>query len=677
MQAQVNLAMAIKTTSSVGPDQSPARWRGIRVLEVSGIVVLVIIALICLWNWDWFIPLVEADASSTLGRKVTLQHLHVSLGRTTEITATGISIANPSDFEPGDLATIDRLLVDVDVVAYIHRQVLTVTTIEIDHPVAIVRQLPDGANNYTLRMKSSVTSNSTPPQLGNLIINDGSASVVMAKYKTNMDMTVATQAAPAGGVVQGNQIVVTAHGTYSAQPITGRFIGGALLSLRDPANPYPIDLHLANGSTTVTLVGTIEQPITFGGARLKLSMAGQDMSNLFQLTGIPLPATPPYSINGNLAYTKSTVRFANFHGRVGSSDLEGDLDESHPAGSDRPLITATLTSHRVDLTDLGGFLGATPGKTTTPGQNATTRAQMATANASPKLLPNKPINLPKLNMANFEVHYAGEHIINKNAPLDNVVVNLSVENGHITLHPLNFAVGTGTIASDIDLNPVDNVLHVKANVDFRQLQLARLMAATHAFAGDGTVGGSAHLVATGNSMAAMLGHGDGHMQLFMNHGGDVSALLVDLAGLQMGDAVLSALGIPQKANIQCLVSDFTLANGQLDTKALLLATTEANILGSGTVDLTNETLNLALTTEATHFSIGSFSTPINIHGTLKHPSVLPAAGPLAARALPAIGLGVLFPPLALIPTIRLGLGDKNACVDTLQSLHAGHPHNPK
>ena len=116
MQAQVNLAMAIKTTSSVGPDQSPARWRGIRVLEVSGIVVLVIIALICLWNWDWFIPLVEADASSTLGRKVTLQHLHVSLGRTTEITATGISIANPSDFEPGDLATIDRLLVDVDVV---------------------------------------------------------------------------------------------------------------------------------------------------------------------------------------------------------------------------------------------------------------------------------------------------------------------------------------------------------------------------------------------------------------------------------------------------------------------------------------------------------------------------------------------------------------------------------
>jgi uncharacterized protein involved in outer membrane biogenesis len=163
----------------------------------------------------------------------------------------------------------------------------------------------------------------------------------------------------------------------------------------------------------------------------------------------------------------------------------------------------------------------------------------------------------------------------------------------------------------------------------------------------------------------------------MNQGGDVSALLVDLAGLQVGDAVLSALGVPNKTKIQCLVSDFTLKDGQVNTNALLLATSEANILGAGTVDLTQEKLNLALRTEATHFSIGSLSTPINITGTLKNPSVLPAAGPLAARAVPAIGLGVLFPPLALIPTIRLGLGDKNACNDTLQSLYAGRPENPK
>ncbi len=640
------------------------------------VLLVAILLLIVFWNWDWLLPMIDADASGSLGRKVTIQHLHVRLGRTTEIAATGITIASPNDFPAsGDadrLAAIDALRIDVDVLAYLRHRLLTLTSIEIDHPVATIQQLPDGANNYTLHIKSGGGS---PPQIGNLIINDGAATVRMAKYKTDMALTIDTQTAPQGGLIQGREIVVTAHGTYSGQPITGAFRGGALLSLRDPSNPYPVDLHLANGSTTVALVGTIEQPMTFGGAKLKLSLAGQDMSNLFALTGIPLPATPPYSITGKLNYTKDTIRFDDLIGRVGSSDLEGDLDESHP-GAGRKLVTANVASRHVDLADLGGFLGATPGKTTTPGQDAATREKMAQANASPNLLPNTPFNLPKLNMANFEVHYKGEHIINRDVPLDNVLVWLSIENGRITLHPLNFAVGAGSIASNIDLNPVEGVLHTRADIEFRQLQLARLMAATDGFAGDGTVGGSAHLVATGNSVAEMLGHGDGGAQLFMSRGGDISALLVDLAGLQVGDAVLSALGIPHKTNLQCLVSDFTLTNGQLDTKAFLIATAEANILGSGTADLTNERLNLALSTQATHFSIGSLSTPINIHGTLKHPSVLPAPGPLAARAVPAVGLGVLFPPLALIPTIRLGLGDKNACADTLHSMYAGKPHNP-
>ena len=230
-----------------------------------------------------------------------------------------------------------------------------------------------------------------------------------------------------------------------------------------------------------------------------------------------------------------------------------------------------------------------------------------------------------------------------------MVAHLTIINGRITVDPLNFAVGTGTIASAIVLNPVGGVLHAKANIDFRQLQLARLMAATHTFAGDGTVGGAAYLAGTGNSVAEILGHGNGHASFYLQNGADVSALMVDLAGLQLGDAILSALGIPVKTQIQCLVSDFALTDGLVDTKTFLLATKAANILGSGTVNLSTEKLDLALRTEATHFSIGSFSTPINIDGTLKNPSIHPAAGPLAERAVPAIGLGVLFPPSGAPP----------------------------
>jgi uncharacterized protein involved in outer membrane biogenesis len=638
-------------------------------LSVPATLAIIVLLLVIFWNWDWFKPIVESQASAALGRKVTLQHFRVGLGGTTTVTATGITIANPDSFSPppgapANFGTIDSLTVKVDVLTYIHHQVLSLTQIEVDHPSFAIREAANGANNATLHLASGKSSG-PPPKLGELIINNGTASIILPSLKTNFNLQVQTRAAPADSkLFTGGEIVVDAQGTYAAAPITGRFIGGALLSLRDPATPYPVDLHIVNGATKASLAGTIEDPATFAGAHLKLSLSGQDMANLYQLSGIPIPSTPPYSITGKLDYAKSRIIFEDISGRVGSSDLEG-------------TVTADLTSQRVDLTDLAGFLGATPGKTTTPGQDAATQAKMAAANARPNLLPRTPFNLPKINIANIDLKYHGDHIINKDAPLDNVTVHLIIADGRITLDPLNFAVGTGTIASNVDLNPAGNVLHTTANIDFRQLPLARLMKSTQAFAGDGVVGGTAHLVGTGNSVAAILGHGNGGLQLFMDHGGDVSALMVDLAGLQVGDAVLSALGIPVKTKIQCLVSDFALTDGMVDTKALLLATTEANILGKGTINLDTEQLDLALNTEATHFSIGSLSTPINIGGTLKNPSVLPAAGPLALRVGSAVGLGIVFPPLALIPTIRLGLGDKNACADTLTSLNAGHPQNPK
>jgi uncharacterized protein involved in outer membrane biogenesis len=656
-----------------------SRSRGSITAQIIAAVLVIIAALLCFWNWDWFIPIVESQASAAIGRKVTIQHLHVHLGGVIEAELTGITIENPDGFAAtGNFATVDRLVVDANIWDYIRHGVLVLPVIEVDHPVATVRQLGNGSDNYTLHFAKSDPNAkpSPPPRIGELVIHDGQATVDMPNLKTDFTLAIHTQASTDPSFIKGDEVVVDAHGTYGGAPVTGSFIGGALLALRDPSNPYPVDLHIANGTTHASLIGTIEQPESFGGAHLKLAFSGQDMANLYQLTGVPIPGTPPYSLTGNLDYTGGAFRFENIAGRLGSSDLEGAITESTPTDGSRRLVTADLASRRVDLTDLSGFLGATPGKTSTPGQDKATKVAQAKADASPNLIPATPINLPKIDAANIELRYHGDHVINRDAPLDNVVIVLSIENGRISAHPVSFAVGAGSIAINLDLDPVGGVLHAKAGVDFRKLPLARLMQATHAFAGDGVVGGQAHLTGTGNSMAAILGHGDGGLQLFMNQGGDVSALLVDLAGLQAGDAALSALGIPNKTKIQCLVSDFSLTNGVVDTKALLVATSEANILGAGTINLNNEKLDMEMKTQATHFQIGSLSTPIDFGGTMKNPSVLPAAGPLAAKAGAAVGLGILFPPLALLPTIRLGLGDKNACTDTMQSLYSGTPHNP-
>jgi uncharacterized protein involved in outer membrane biogenesis len=157
----------------------------------------------------------------------------------------------------------------------------------------------------------------------------------------------------------------------------------------------------------------------------------------------------------------------------------------------------------------------------------------------------------------------------------------------------------------------------------------------------------------------MLANGTGEIRLGMT-GGDLSSLLINLSGLQFGNALLSALGLPQRAPVECFVADLPVRQGILTLQALVLDTTEGIVHGVGTVNLRDESLDLQLRTEAKHFSIGSLPTPIHVGGTFRHPRIIPGAE-LAARSGIAAGLAAVFPPLALLPTIQFGTDDDHRC----------------
>lgn len=73
----------------------------------------------------------------------------------------------------------------------------------------------------------------------------------------------------------------------------------------------------------------------------------------------------------------------------------------------------------------------------------------------------------------------------------------------------------------------------------------------------------------------------------------------------------------------------------------------------GAVNLRTERLDISLKTDSRHFSIGSLPARLVITGTLKDPAIRPGAQ-LAGRAGAAVGLGILFAPLAILPTVQLG-----------------------
>lgn len=633
------------------------------------IVAACVGALTAMWDWDWFVPLAEREASAALGRPVVIRHLRATLARNPIVEADGVTIGNPSGF-PADaapLAQIDRLGITLDGMAWLRNRSVGLVEINLIRPDIEARALPGGANNWSFSggdagpagQATQLTAGGSRPTLGAVHIEQGRVHAVDPALHADFTLDVSTYDPPGGTPPAERQkhslILLAARGTYAGQPISGRFEGGALLAICDKTNPYPVTLHLENGPSHVDVTGTLLDPAAFGGADLRLDLAGPNLALLTHLVGFALPETKQYRLAGHLDYADRRIRFTGIKGLIGGSDVSGVI--SSLPGAEREQVSAELASDRVDLNDLGGFIGANPNAAPPP--------------PGARLLPDTPIDLPRLRFADIDLKYSGKQIEGRSQPLDNLSFALTIKDGAVELHPISFGVGRGRIEADIALTPREKDVRARADVAFRQVDLSRLMAATHAFGGAGVIGGHAAIDGAGNSVASIMGNGEGEAKLFMT-GGEISSLLVNLSGLDFANSLLSALGVPQRAAIRCMVADLPLHRGVLDLRTVLLDTDEANVTATGSVNLRNETLDLRIDTLSRHFSVGSLPGPINIAGRLRSPSIRPSTETVA-RAELAAGLGALLTPLgALLPTIQLGLGEDNDCNAVIRAVQQHH-----
>lgn len=607
----------------------------------------------------WLRPLVEHQASVALGRPVMIGQLRLRPGSPLLAIADDVVIGNPPGFSPVEepFLRIPRITLQVEVGTYMHRREIVIPLIELDRPAARVASMADGLNNFTFELGANQGSGTAFPKLGALRIAGGHARVTLVKFGAEFEVLISTNNVSG---LNDNAIAAEARGTYADQPMTVTMLAGSLPSGSSSSSAWPVELRLANGPTRAKLKGTLQAPLDLRSATLGLLLSGPDLALLAPLTGMPLPATPPYELGGKLDYADGQLRFSDVAGRIGRSDVEGTLAVTR--GSARPELTAELRSRSVDLRDIAGLLGGGPGPPGTPGQTPQQQERAAQAQrearASPRLLPDQPFNLPKLRGIDAHLTYQAERIQGQAMPLDDLTLRMDLMNGTLALRPLSFGVGAGRITSDVLLTPGEgDAVEAKTEIRFERLDLARLMQATGTYQGAGALSGMVRVEGAGRSIADVLGHGDGALTLSMA-GGDLSKLLVDLAGLRLGSALFTSLGGGRRTLVECFVADLPMRRGILSTRALLLETGDAVIEGRGIVDLRRERVEIRLQTESKRLTVGVLPVPVLINGTLKAPSARPA---------PAEGAGNGIADLtAVLPTIRLGVGDDPRCTGMLR-----------
>ena len=626
-------------------------------LTALGVLVLAIVVLVLVWDWNWFKGPIERKVTRETGREFRIEgDLDVDLGSTATISAGGLRFANAAWAREKQMARVGELEFDLRLWPLLRGDV-QIPRIALDTPVLHLQRDAKGLGNWVFDRDDD---GGELPEFRNVHIDDGTLTFVEPSRKTDIKVALASRPRRKGDAEP--PIAVEGGGRWNGNAFSVEGTAESPLELRDARRPYRIDMRATAGATRAHARGTLLDPLRFRDFDLKLALSGKNLADLYPLIGVATPDTPPFALDGRLtkdvpAAKKTTWHYDGFTGKVGDSDLAGDAAVT--TGGPRPFLKANLQSRRLDIDDLAGFLGGAP----QPGEstNPELAARAASQKASPRLLPDRPYELDRLRAMDADVRLKAHRINAPSLPLDDMDAHLFLDNGLLRLEPLNFGVAGGDIRSTIRMDAREAPIRTRAQVAARRLELRQLLP-TPEVAKDaiGRVSGEMALAGRGNSVAKMLGSADGDVSVGMGSG-QISNLVMELAGLDVQEALKFLLTKDRRVPIRCAWGDFTVKNGVMSTRSLAFDTTDTILVGEGQVSLRDESLDLKLRPRPKDRSLFVFRAPLLVGGTFKDPSFRPDMARVGLRAALALALAQIAPPAALLATFEPGPGKDSNC----------------
>ncbi|MFO1127755.1 MAG: AsmA family protein [Rhodospirillales bacterium] len=638
------------------------RWLGIAVgvlfAVFIGLPAVVIGVLALLYDWDDARPLLGRLATTALGRQVAITDaLDVDLGRVTRIEMRGLTVANVEGGKAPHLLRVGDLDVSIALRPLLSGNIV-LPSVRIADVDAALERSADGRANWEFGSAAKPSKPEPAGKPGRLPLVESlkvqGATISFDDRKLDKRATLAIHTLNAGENEQRTQMAAEGDGTYQGQPATLKAVMGSLTVLREGKQPYPLDVSMVAGDFHARIDGTMADPLAVEGLDLHLDVSGQDVSNLYPITGIAMPPTPPYRLTGRLERKGRAIVFKNFAGLLGSSDMRGDA--SADLSGVRPRIEANVTSNLLDLKDLAGFIGASEGGANPPPQPDTGR-----------LLPDKEIDLSKLRALDAKITFKGTRINTPQVPIDRMDANVSLEDGTFRAQPVSFAIGDGTVRVFLSLYGGAQPVHSDVDAVVSNVDLKRLVRGTglvDEMSGD--FNGRAKLSSTGTSLAEIAGSATGETMVVMA-GGRFSHLLVELIGLDIAESLGFLVEGDRTMPIRCIVADFAADKGVFNARTLVFDTTDTNVVGSGRINMKDETLDLRLWAYPKDFSPLTLRTPISVQGSFASPQAFPDPANIGVKTTAQKILdGVLTVLLGLLPPIDVGPGKNAPCGELIQ-----------
>lgn len=690
------------------------------------ILVVAIIIFIALFDWNRLKPTINKKVSAELNREFAIQgDLGVDWSRHKEesgwrawvpwphVHAEDIVLGNPEDV-PSKTPMVHLQRVDASLapLALLNKEVL-IPRIWLKQPDASLIRLANGKNNWTFNLANSDNKDPNQPpsawsfKMNDIVFDRGQIDFKDATLKADFRAVVDPLGKPlpftevtgkkeaaskkTDKASKGTDKSVSdkhatdnptsdnsatpdfvfgwkVNGKYKGESLSGNGKIGGMLALQDKDAPFPLQADVRSGDTRVVVAGTLLDPMNLGALDLRLKFSGQTLSDLYGLTGVLLPQTPPYETDGRLIaklHDKNGAKYQyqGFNGEIGDSDIHGSL--TYTATKPRPTLEGSLTSNQLRFADLAPLIGADSNKDKAK-RGETTRQP------SDKVLPVEKFDTKSWRVMDADVKFTAKRIEHgKSLPISNLSTHLKLKDGNLLMDPLRFGVAGGNLNSTVRLEGDKSPMQGRVDMHARGLQLKQLVPNVQSMQKSlGQLNGDAKLTGTGNSVAALLGTSNGEMKLLINDG-VISRGLMEIAGLNVGNYVVTRLFGDDEVAINCAAADVNIKSGLARPNLLVFDTENAVINVSGTTNFANERLDLSINPESKGLRVLTLRSPLYVRGTFKNPDAGVKPGPLIARGAAAVALGaIVAPAAALLALISPSDNDSNQCGAILQKMKA-------
>ncbi len=629
---------------------------------VGGALTLLVIAVaifIALFQWNWLRGPIDRYASARLQRPVAI---HGNLAGhiwtwTPSLTADDVTVAQPNWAGAGQMVTIPRLTIAIDLKALLTRRAVVVSLVDAEHPsVSMIRDAV-GRNNWTFGAPTKQAQPLKLPPIRHFTINDGRLVLDDARRKLHFTGQVSSNEALTG--YGRGHFTMTGQGTLNGQSFLAQILGGPLINV-DPDKPYPFQSDIHAGATHIVANGTIARPFDLAVMQASGHVSGPDLADLYYLTGYALPSTPPYDLAGQVKRDGNRFDIAAIHGRMGSSDLAGHLVASEANG--RRDLTGALASRRLKLVDLTALIGGAPrGVVKTTVTSPQQQAMAAKLTAEHRIFPDARLDVARMRQMDADVRYTAQTVDAGPLPIRQLALHVRLDHGLLNVDPFALTLPAGALSGSVGVDARGAVPLTSLNLTLAHAQVQELLPKTaNPAAFQGALVGHARLAGAGDSVRAAAGTASGVVALAIPQG-QMSQLFAELMGIDVGKSLFLYLSNDKKPTpVRCAVAEFRAHDGVLTAQRLLIDTGAVQAQGKGTIDLRNETLNLSLSGKPKHLRLLRIAAPITLTGRLDNPK----PGVDLAKAAPQLGaaavLGAVVSPLAaILPFISLG-GTKDA-----------------